>query len=196
VLVGLIACTDRNGLIGIDGKIPWNSRGDLIRFKRITYGKTVIMGRLTFESLGSKPLPGRFNIIVTSNQELLDQNQMFPNKMHCTSSLVEAFQVAKWRASDEVWFAGGGHVYDVGMQFAEFMDISILNKTIDVPDGSKAVYFPEITEHNPVDVKSGHCGESCNSKNLCWIKGPLLPHPHDSQMSTLTYTASRKARTK
>ena len=54
-------------VIGIDGELPWHYSADLRRFKRLTMGTTVIMGRRTWESIGSRPLPGRHNIVITKN---------------------------------------------------------------------------------------------------------------------------------
>lgn len=64
----IIAC-DPNGGIGYENRLPWtNIQGDLPRFKRLTDGQTVIMGRNTWDSLPKKPLPGRINIVVSSRQ--------------------------------------------------------------------------------------------------------------------------------
>lgn len=60
----LVVAAAENGVIGRDGAMPWHLPADLRRFKRLTVGKPVIMGRLTFESIG-KPLPGRHNIVLT-----------------------------------------------------------------------------------------------------------------------------------
>ncbi|MBS1199613.1 MAG: diacylglycerol kinase [Proteobacteria bacterium] len=62
-LVAVLAMAE-NGVIGRDGRLPWRLSGDLRRFKAITLGKPVLMGRRTFESLG-KPLPGRANLVLT-----------------------------------------------------------------------------------------------------------------------------------
>ena len=62
----IIAC-DPNGGIGYNGKLPWtNIQGDLPRFKNLTQGQVIIMGRNTWDSLPKKPLPNRFNVVVTS----------------------------------------------------------------------------------------------------------------------------------
>jgi dihydrofolate reductase len=62
----IIACDPKGG-IGFDGKLPWtNIQGDLPRFKNLTQGQVIIMGRNTWESLPKKPLPNRFNVVVTS----------------------------------------------------------------------------------------------------------------------------------
>ncbi len=65
----LIVACDPNGGIGYNNKLPWtNIQGDLPRFKRLTEGQTVIMGRNTWDSLPKKPLPKRYNFVVTSQQ--------------------------------------------------------------------------------------------------------------------------------
>lgn len=65
--VSMIFATNKVGTIGHDNDIPWKIEGDLPRFKRITSGNTVVMGRRTFESLNSKPLGQRINIVVSSS---------------------------------------------------------------------------------------------------------------------------------
>ena len=62
--VELVVAVARNGVVGRDGEMPWRLSTDLKRFKAITMGKPVIMGRKTFQSIG-KPLPGRTNIVIT-----------------------------------------------------------------------------------------------------------------------------------
>ena len=63
-MVSLIVAASRNGVIGAKGKLPWRLPTDLQRFKELTMGHPILMGRKTFESIG-KPLPGRINIVVT-----------------------------------------------------------------------------------------------------------------------------------
>ena len=62
----LLAATSPDMVIGRDGGIPWHYPGDLRRFKRLTLGHTVVMGRRTWESLPGRPLPGRRNLVLTS----------------------------------------------------------------------------------------------------------------------------------
>src|SRR4051812_50200971 len=63
---GIMVAMSPEAVIGVGGKIPWHYRGDLRRVKRLTLGTTLIMGRVTWESLGGKTLPGRRNLVVTS----------------------------------------------------------------------------------------------------------------------------------
>lgn len=67
-MIGLIVAFSKNRVIGINNQLPWNIPNDLKYFKKETMGKTIVMGRNTFESIG-KPLPGRKNIVVTSNKD-------------------------------------------------------------------------------------------------------------------------------
>ena len=68
MILSLIAAVSRNRVIGIDGRMPWHLSADLKRFKSLTMGKPIIMGRKTCESIG-RPLPGRANIVLTSDRE-------------------------------------------------------------------------------------------------------------------------------
>lgn len=64
-----IVCMNSEGIIGIDNAMPWHISSELKHFKEYTSGKTVIMGRKTFESIGSKPLPGRINVVLSTCHE-------------------------------------------------------------------------------------------------------------------------------
>ncbi len=72
MLISLIVAHSSNRVIGIDGQLPWHIPDDLKYFKAITIGKPIIMGRKTFDSIG-KPLPGRLNIIITKNTDLINR---------------------------------------------------------------------------------------------------------------------------
>ena len=67
-MISFVVAVSRNGVIGNDGGLPWRISTDLKRFKEITMGKPVVMGRKTWESLPRKPLPGRRNIMITRQQ--------------------------------------------------------------------------------------------------------------------------------
>ncbi|MEM7196294.1 MAG: dihydrofolate reductase, partial [Pseudomonadota bacterium] len=67
-LVGALVAMNADRIIGLDGTIPWHHSEDLKRFKRLTTGTVIIMGRLTWESIGSKPLPERKNIVISRSQ--------------------------------------------------------------------------------------------------------------------------------
>lgn len=90
---GIVAC-DKNGLIGNNGVLPWRVPEDLKFFREMTYGKTVVMGRKTWESLGSKPLPGRRNIVLSRSLDYTVDDILKLN-------------------ADEVWIIGGAEIYNL-----------------------------------------------------------------------------------
>ena len=99
----IIAC-DPNGGIGYQNRLPWsNIQGDLPRFKRLTSGKTVIMGRNTWDSLPKKPLPGRVNIVVSSKPLEAEHHNVF-----------RASGLNNWNRPDDVefWLIGGAKLVD------------------------------------------------------------------------------------
>ena len=79
--ISLIAAVARNGTIGRDGRLPWRLPDDLARFKQLTLGHTVLMGRRTWESLG-RPLPGRRNVVLTRDA----RRSLHPVARRCTRS--------------------------------------------------------------------------------------------------------------
>ena len=115
-------------VIGIDGELPWHYSADLRRFKRLTMGTTVIMGRRTWESIGSRPLPGRHNIVITKNP--------LPD-IDYYGSLSDALADSE----GDVWFIGGAHLYRSALPFCDFIDVTLVPDRVNSPD---AVYFPEL----------------------------------------------------
>ena len=97
-----------NGVIGADGDMPWHLPSDLKRFKEITLGKPVVMGRKTFESIG-RPLPGRANIVISRSASYQADG------VHVVSSVEDALELATRLAKDtgaqEVCVIGGGEIY-------------------------------------------------------------------------------------
>jgi dihydrofolate reductase len=132
--VALIAAVARNGVIGADNAMPWRLRTDLQRFKQLTLGKPVVMGRRTFESLG-KPLAGRLNIVVTR------QTGLAPDGVTVASSLAAALALAAREAgpSGEVMVIGGGQLYAEAIGVADRLYITHVDAA---PDGD--THFPQI----------------------------------------------------
>ena len=127
---GIIAAVAEDGVIGVDGQLPWHYSGDLRRFKKLTLGGTVIMGRLTWESLPRKPLGGRRNLVITSGS--IGGVECFPT-----------IEAALATCEGEVWFIGGARIFDEAMSYADVIDLTY------VPDriaGENVVRFPPIDE--------------------------------------------------
>ena len=99
--ISIVVAASRNGVIGRQGGLPWRLPADLARFKKLTMGHPIIMGRKTYESIG-RPLPGRQNIIISR-----DKNYSQPGAI-TVSSLEAALAAAK---SDRAYVIGGESVF-------------------------------------------------------------------------------------
>lgn len=136
-MVSMIAAVSKNGVIGSCGDIPWDIPADRAYFRKITAGGVVIMGRRTYESIG-KPLPDRYNIIVSKNAR-------FSGEMMCTAgSLEEALELAqsyteKHENISGIFLCGGERIYAEGMKYAQRI---YLTKLYDEYEGDR--FFPEI----------------------------------------------------
>lgn len=136
-MIGMIAATDRHGLLGYDGRIPWKNSTDLKRFKELTSGSTVIMGRKTFDSIG-KPLPNRTNLVVSSDfQRFKDLLGFGPQ------TLDEAVSIAS-DLNKPIWIIGGAQIYSQGFAFADFLDLTEIDISCEIKDLNLTTYFPPI----------------------------------------------------
>lgn len=111
VCISLIAAMDKNRVIGQDQKMPWHLPADLKHFKAITLGKPVIMGRLTFESIG-KPLPGRHNIVLTQNRHFVCDG------VTVVHDIDTALETAKKQDPTEILIIGGATLYQAMLPLA------------------------------------------------------------------------------
>lgn len=130
MIVSMIVAMGEDGCIGKDGRIPWRLSADLKRFKRVTMGRHLIMGRKTFESLG-RPLPGRVNIVITRSKDYQVQGCLVAN------SLQDALAVAEGNGESEVFVIGGGEIYAQALPLAGRL---YLTKVHTKRDGD--VFFP------------------------------------------------------
>ena len=112
-MISLIVAKSKHNVIGDKGRIPWHIPNDLKRFKELTTGKTVIMGRKTFESLpeGYKPLPNRVNIVLSTDKTYQT------NCCIVTDDLKKALRKAG--SDKEVFIIGGEQVYKEGLRYAD-----------------------------------------------------------------------------
>jgi dihydrofolate reductase len=112
VRVAIIVAMDENRGIGAHNRLPWHLSADLKRFKQLTMGHHLIMGRKTFESIG-RLLPGREFIILTRQIDFVQAGCLI------VSSLDNALKVAKNRGENEVFIAGGGQVYEQALPLVD-----------------------------------------------------------------------------
>jgi len=130
--VVLVAAVARNHVIGSAGDLPWRLPADLRRFKAITLGKPMIMGRKTFDSIG-RPLPGRRTIVVTRN------SQWSVDGVETASSLPAALVLAGNNSPEEIVIAGGGEIYAQALPFADRLRLTWVAAE---PEGD--ALFPEV----------------------------------------------------
>ena len=127
-MLALIVAHSRNLVIGRNGRLPWNIPGDLHRFRDLTMGNAVIMGRVTYEEIG-RPLPGRMNIVVSRTRRYEGENL-------CTAaSLAEAVALAGDR---NAFVSGGARLFAEALPLVDVMYITEIDA--DVPGD---VFFPE-----------------------------------------------------
>ena len=131
--LSIIVAQAENRAIGLDGDMPWHLSGDLKRFKALTMGHAVVMGRRTWESLPKRPLVGRRNIVFSQSENFA------PEGAEVVRSVNDLFKLLKdW--NDEVFIIGGGRIYNMLMPFTQRLYITWVHRTFDNAD----TFFPVI----------------------------------------------------
>ena len=128
----LVVAASTNNVIGHRGQLPWRLSDDLKRFKGLTMGKPVVMGRKTYDSIG-RPLPGRRNIVVSSNRELRIAG------CDVAGSPDEALRLARDSGAEEVMIIGGESIYRDFLPRADRIHMTRVHTQI---DGD--AFFPEL----------------------------------------------------
>jgi len=118
--VCMVMAMDKNRLIGKENGMPWVIPGEQARFKKITLGKPIIMGRKTFDSIG-RPLPGRQNIVVTRNSDWQADG------VDVVLSLDAAIALAKQADTDEVMIIGGAALCEMAMPMTERLYLTVID---------------------------------------------------------------------
>ena len=129
--VSVIVAVAENLAIGKNNTMPWHLRAYLQYFKKITMGKTIIMGRNTFASLGYKKLPGRTSVVITSDDNFADVYQVETHK-----SLPDA--LLEHHNEDEIMIIGGGKLYKEAVRYASTLYVTRVRTVISDAD----VFFP------------------------------------------------------
>ncbi len=138
----IIAAVSSNGVIGNEGKIPWNCKAELQHFKKTTLGFPVIMGRKTWEAIGS-PLKNRQNIVLSKSKKVKTSENF-----HVFSSLDKAFHFCEEQKILKCYIIGGAQVYSSALGFADKM---IITKMKFEAEGD--VSFPKFNENEWVETK-------------------------------------------
>ena len=119
--VVFVVAVSKNGVIGRGGGLPWYISSELKRFKAITMGKPVIMGRKTWDSLPRRPLPGRHNIVITR------QNGFIAEGATVAGSAEEALAAARREPSDEIAVIGGAEIFTMFLAVVERIYLTEVN---------------------------------------------------------------------
>jgi len=133
VPVTIVAAVARNGVIGVDGGLPWRLPDDLRRFKALTLGHVLVMGRKTYESIGH-PLPGRATVVVTRS----GQWEPGSAEVRVAAGVPEAIAVAT-AIDDEVFVVGGAQVYAAALPLTDRLELTLVDAE---PEGDTA--FPDV----------------------------------------------------
>lgn len=131
-MISIIAAIASNHAIGKDNQLLWHLSDDLKRFRELTWGKTVIMGRNTWLSLPRRPLPGRRNIVLTDRPGECEEGCIMVNNIESALQLTSP--------DEEVFIIGGGSVYRQFMPLAHQLYITRINQPFDAD-----TFFPEIS---------------------------------------------------
>ncbi len=148
MIISIIAAMSENRVIGLKGAIPWDIPDDRRRFRELTMGHSIIMGRKTFEQIG-RPLPGRRNILLTRQQEYR------PEGCIVAHSLEEA--LAQCEGSEEVFVCGGEQTYRLALPLADKVYLTVVHRFC-----AGDAFFPplpaEFAEKERTDVGfEAHC---------------------------------------
>jgi dihydrofolate reductase len=128
VMKTIVVAVSRNGIIGSDGGMPWRLSTDLKRFKALTLGKPVIMGRKTFQTIG-KPLLGRPNVVITRDKGFSVEG------VRTAHSLDEAIEIAATLVdgdgTPEICIIGGGEIYRQSLEMADRLYVTHVEKEVE-----------------------------------------------------------------
>jgi len=123
--MAIVVASASNGVIGAKGAIPWHIPEDMRRFRNLTLGKPCIMGRKTWESLPTKPLPGRLNIVVTRDSHLDAPG------VEVAATFEAAVRRAEREAPDQVAVIGGGEIYRAALPMADLVYLTEIHAEFD-----------------------------------------------------------------
>lgn len=161
--LSIIACHSQNRVMGINGKMPWHQSADLKRFKEITLGHPVIMGRKTFQSL-QKPLPERHNIILSRKGITTPPDCEVISSPDALGELI---------GNRECFVIGGAEIYRLFWNQTKYIYRTLLDANI---DGD--TYFPQINKNEwRIQADGKYAADENNDYNMRFEKLQRISHP-------------------
>lgn len=156
--ISLIAALDRQRGIGKDNQLPWRLPADLKRFRELTTGHHLIVGRKTYESIG-KPLPGRTMIIVTRQPDFQAEGSLV------VDSVAAALALAESRTETEVFVIGGAEIYAQTLAQADRLYLTFVDAEV-----AADTFFPTFAEDNWQEVeRSTHAADEKNQYTFTFV---------------------------
>ena len=157
MIISLVAAVDSKNGIGLNGKMPWGHiKEDMEFFRGLTTGSTVIMGRVTFESLGNKPLPNRRNIVISSTANVAYYFKY--DNLFYESSLENA--LLRLLSENQIFIIGGESIYKKAIDYADRIFLTHIDKDYHCdrffPNVDENIFRKEelkTFEYNSIDVK-------------------------------------------
>jgi dihydrofolate reductase len=180
MLISLIVAFDEGRGIGKDGKLPWTLSTDLKRFKRLTMGHHIIMGRKTYESI-DRLLPGRTTIIITHTPEIIRDaltrrhlsqfEANIANYFFAVNSIDEALAIAQANGDDEAFIIGGGDIFRLSLNIADRIYLTRVHAHLECD-----TFFPELDPNAwKIVEESFHLADVKNQHDTTY---QILEHTH------------------
>ena len=144
MIISLLVAMDEKRGIGKDGKLPWRLSSDLKRFRELTMGHHIIVGRKTYESIG-KPLSGRQTIVVTRNPGFPPEGCLTAGSVH------EAIGIAKANVETEAFVIGGSDIYAQAIDLADRIYLTQVHAEVGAD-----TFFPELDRDSWVEKESSY----------------------------------------
>jgi dihydrofolate reductase len=138
MMTSLIAAMGRNRAIGLGNRLPWHIPEDLRRFRRLTLGHVLVLGRKTFESIGSRPLIGRTLVVVSRGRGDIAAQQGVERAGSVEEALALATKISEAGGCGEIFVAGGAEIYRQTLPVADRLLLTVIEE--DFPGDA---YFPE-----------------------------------------------------
>lgn len=143
-VISLVVAASENNAIGKDNRLLWHLPNDLKFFKRHTTGKVIVMGRKTFESVGSRPLPNRVNVVITRNRDF-----QVPEGVVICYSLQEALD--RFDGEPEICIVGGEQIYRDALAYADTVYLTRVHTQV---EGD--AFFPELGDEWKLESEEAH----------------------------------------
>ena len=155
-MISIIVAIGENRVIGKDNQLIWHLPADLKRFKQLTMGHAMLMGRKTFESIG-KALPGRTTVIITRDKNYFKVNCLVAD------SIEHAFELCK--NDNEIFIIGGAQIFEEAILFADKIYLTQIHQSF---DGD--VFFPEFeNDHWKITFREDHKADEKNKYDYSFI---------------------------